>query len=104
MKKQGPQSIASLLNQTPDTLIEQLAAQQAENDTLIHTIKANLPSNLSEQLVGASIRSDILILVASSPAWANLIRYHTHKLTQTLESTHPKIQKVIIRATADHTL
>jgi len=98
-------SIASLLGSEPDSLIERLAAQQSENDTLLHTLKANIPLPQAEHLVGVSSRGESLVLVADSAAWANLIRYQSAKLLK-LVNTDPKmfgklitqkVEKIVVR-------
>lgn len=109
MSSSSPRSIASLLGNEPDSLIERLVNQQAENDTLIHTLKANLPAQQADHLVAVSCRGETIVLIADSPAWANLIRYQSAKILKLINSdpqmfgqqATEKIIKVVVRTAAD---
>lgn len=109
MSSSSPRSIASLLGNEPDSLIERLVAQQSENDTLFHTLKANLPARQAEHLVAVSCRGNSLVLVADSPAWANLIRYQTAKILKLINAdseifgkqVNQRIEKIVVRTAAD---
>lgn len=108
MSSSSPRSIASLIGNEPDSLLERLVAQQSNHDTLIHYLKTNLSHKEAEHLVAVSCRGDNLLLVADSPAWANLIRYKSAKLLKLLHETEQSfgnldlkaITKVVVRTTA----
>jgi len=103
-----PKSIANILGQEPDSLVRRLISQQAEYHTLLAYLQTNLPRKQASHLVAVHCREDILVLLADSPAWANLIRYQNSKLLK-LFQTEGKvfgdidtatIKKIVVRTAA----
>jgi len=81
-----PKSIASILGQKPDSLLQRLHSQQVEHHTLLGYLRTNLPNKQASHLVAVNCREEVLVLIADGPAWANLIRYQTTKLLKRLHT------------------
>ena len=112
MKNKDPQSLQNILAGEPGSLFGRLAQQQADNNTLLGRIKALLASHFGQHLLAATYRQEVLVLVASSPAWANRIRFENAHIQSALinqevfansrdeESNLPKLRKIVVRTAA----
>ena len=109
MSSSSPRSIANLIGNEPDSLLERLVAHQSNHDTLFHYLKTILSYKEAEHLIAISCRGDHLLLVADSPAWANLIRYQSAKILKLLKDTEQTfgdlnikaINKIVVRTSAE---
>jgi hypothetical protein len=62
-------------------------------DQLTSSLKRDLPAELADQLIAASLREDgELVLVVSSSAWASTFRFETEKIMQLLRETGAEIK------------
>jgi len=109
MKNTELKSLQDILSSEPESLFQRLAHQQSRNDTLLHRIRALLPSHFGQHLIAVSLREEVLVLVADEPGWANRMRYQTETLRKHLSVESKNngieypallIQKVVTRTAA----
>ena len=97
MSRDHPKLLSELLS-SPDSKIGQLAAQARAKIDLTDHIRKGLAPDLALEIVHCSIADDgILIIRATSPEWANRLRFESASLLTLARQQHPGATQVKVR-------
>jgi len=73
--------------------LEDIVQNAQYMDQLTSALRRDLPVELADQLIAASLRADgELVLVVTSSAWASKFRFETGKITEILRQTGAEIR------------
>jgi hypothetical protein len=87
--------IGELLARAP--LMRARAAQTAEQQPFFDWLRAALPAETANHVLGMERRSQELILRVDSAAWCNRIRYALAALQPEIQQREPLIGQVLVR-------
>ncbi len=97
MSRNKPKSLSELLS-SPNSKIGQLAARAQAKVGLTDHIRKGLAPDLAAELVHCAVEDDgTLIVRATSPEWANRIRFESEKLLALSRQQHPETTQVKVR-------
>ena len=92
-----PKSLSELLG-SPKTRIGQLAARARAKVGLTDHIRKGLAPDLAAELVNCTVEDDgTLVVRASSPEWANRLRFESETLLALTRQRHPEAKHVKVR-------
>ena len=82
-----------LLKSGAGGVLEDMVQNAQYMDQLTSALRRDLPVELADQLVAASLRADgELVLVVTSSAWASKFRFETGKIMDILQKTGAEIR------------
>ncbi len=88
----------SELLRSPKSKIGQLAAQARAKADLVDHIRNGLEPDLSNEIVHCTVDDDgTLIIRATSPEWANRLRFESEKLLALARQRHPEATQIKVR-------
>ena len=97
MSKNKPKSLSELISST-DTALGRLATRAREKVGLTDHIRNGLEADLATGMVHCNIEDDGTLSVrASSPAWANRLRFEGEQILRLARERHPEATQVKVR-------
>jgi len=97
MSKKRPKLLSELLS-SPKSRIGQLAAQARATVDLADHIRTGLAPELANEIVHCAMADDgTLIIRATSPEWANRLRFESESLLTLGRQRHPEATQVKVR-------
>lgn len=97
MLKKEPKPLSALVHEAGSPL-HKLAAEAHRRVSLTDHMRNQLPESLSAGVLACNIRSDgTLVVIASSPEWANRLRFESVQLLQIGRRLEPQVQRVKLR-------
>ncbi len=81
-----------------DSRVHKLAAEARRRVHLADHMRDQLPESLSAGVLACNIRPDgTLVVIASSPEWANRLRFESARLLQIGRALEADVQRVKLR-------
>lgn len=81
-----------------DSRVHKLATEARRRVHLTDHLRNQLPEALSAGVLGCNIRPDgTLVVIASSPEWANRLRFESARLLQIGQALETQVQRVKLR-------
>lgn len=97
MLKGRPKLLSELLS-SPKSKIGQLAAQARAKVGLTDHVRKGMPPDLAMEIVHCAVADDgTLIIRATSPEWANRLRFESTSLLTLARQRHPGVTHVKVR-------
>jgi hypothetical protein len=97
MSRNKSKSLSELLS-SPESKIGQLAALAQAKVGLTDHIRKGLEAGLAAELVHCAVEDDgTLVVRATSPEWANRLRFESEKLLALGRQQHPEATQVKVR-------
>ena len=97
MSRDRPKSLSELLG-SPESKIGQLAARARAKVDLTDHVRKGLTSDLAAQIVHCTVEDNgVLIVRATSPEWANRLRFESDQLLTLVRQRHPEATQVKVR-------
>jgi len=97
MSKDAPKSLSELLG-SPTSRIGQLASRARAKIDLTDHVRKGLEPELAGELVHCSVDDDgTMVVRASSPEWANRLRFESETLLALSRQLHPEAMSVKVR-------
>jgi hypothetical protein len=82
-----------LLKSGASGILEDMVQNAQYMDQLTSALRRDLPVELADQLIAASLRADgELVLIVTSSAWASKFRFETGKIMEILRKTGAEIK------------
>ena len=82
-----------LLKSGASGILEDMVQNAQYMDQLTSALRRDLPVELADQLIAASLRADgELVLIVTSSAWASKFRFETGKIMEILRKTGAEIR------------
>lgn len=97
MLNKEPKLLSELVIEV-DSRVHKLAAEARRRVRLTDHLRNQLPEALSAGVLGCNIRPDgTLVVIASSPEWANRLRFESARLLQIGQALETQVQRVKLR-------
>ncbi len=81
--------------------LARIVKRAGELDGLLACVRAALPEAARERVFGVNLRSDTLVVIADSAAWAARVRYSGEALRARLAAEYGvEIRKVVVKVRA----
>ena len=97
MLKEKPRILSEIVVDV-DSRVYKLAAEARRRVHLTDYLRNELPEGLSAGVLGCNIRPDgTLVVIASSPEWANRLRFESARLLQIGQALESQVQSIKLR-------
>ena len=97
MLKEKPKILSEIVVDV-DSRVYKLAAEARRRVHLTDYLRSQLPEGLSAGVLGCNIRPDgTLIVIASSPEWANRLRFESARLLRIGQALESQVQSIKLR-------